>query len=135
MYTAPNLSTSPTTDPPQPAPLSSGEVRTILWRARGGFAEAWSWRLEGWAGYRPLLHAVALLLCLASLAGCVAEARAEEEHRHSCHAISDVPTVGSCCRLRENGSCTLWGKMACTARGCDCGATCAPSCTACMGEE
>lgn len=70
MYTAPNLSTSPTTDPPQPAPLSSGEVRTILWRARGGFAEAWSWRLEGWTGYRPLLHAVALLLCLASLAGC-----------------------------------------------------------------
>lgn len=58
-----------------------------------------------------------------------------EEHQHSCRPISDVPNVASCCRLRQGDSCALWGKMACRARGCECGATCSPVCTGCVAHD
>lgn len=71
MYPDATSSTSPTTDPPvPPPPLTTAEARKIRWRARGGFAEAWAWRCEGFTGYRPFLHALACALLCCALAGC-----------------------------------------------------------------
>lgn len=54
-----------------------------------------------------------------------------DEHEHSCKAIGP-PVMSGCCKLREKGKCVLKGKAQCTPQGCDCGATCEPSCGGCI---
>lgn len=71
-----------------------------------------------------------LSILLGISSGCAA-ARADEEHTHRC-VDSGPPTFSKCCRAREAGRCTLWGKAACQPRMCRCGAGCYDVCTGCL---
>lgn len=134
MYPDATSSTSPTTDPPvPPPPLTTAEARKIRWRARGGFAEAWAWRCEGFTGYRPFLHALACALVL-GFAGCVVETAHAQEHSHR-FSKSSEDSEECCARWdKEKGTnssggeieikkCGQWGVKVTVNYTCDCGAT------------